>query len=258
MTLLESLVKNLLAIYYHIFARVDYTDDKKRQPRPIAPSSEDKAATGSSLSMNAEMDMLSLDEHRIASVLKRERYYRDIRNWQNLRNCYHPSPSKTRIEVGAFKGNIDGFLNLSMMTSPSDLAILHPINTVHVEIRGKRAVAVSIDTTLNRFEHKGRWYDLTSWTRSVSRLSNEEAGWRLCYWETIYNRDMLVPVDGSDALPDWGDLSSLRRPYCYLAWFISQKGVKMSQGLPGDDDPQSVSEVFKRSQAWLEEEVEVS
>ena len=40
-----------------------------------------------------------LAESEIRSLLYRERYYKDSCQWDKLRSCYHPDPSKTLIDI---------------------------------------------------------------------------------------------------------------------------------------------------------------
>lgn len=146
-------------------------------------------------------------------------------------------------------------MNVSQMTTPPGLKILHPTDPVDIEIRASKAVAWSMDRTIARFDHKRNEYELTTWCRTVSRLAmTDDAGWKICSWETVYNRDQAVPVDPHVAVEGVENVDKFRKSYRHFAWFISLKGVKMPEDLPGDDEPNSVAEVFKRSQAWLESE----
>ncbi len=169
-----------------------------------------------------------------------------------------PTPCSYKAEAhnfDSFKGNIDGFMNVSQMTTPPGLKILHPTDPVDIEIRVAKALAWSMDRTIARFDHKGREYELTTWCRTLSRLAKmDDAGWKLCSWKTVYNRDQVVPVDPHGAVAGLEEVDKFRRSYRYFAWFISLKGVKMPENLPGDDDSNSVVEVFKESQTWLDSE----
>ncbi|KAI0124103.1 hypothetical protein BJ170DRAFT_697069 [Xylariales sp. AK1849] len=253
----QDVVFWLLGFYYRVFSRIDYKDSQasKSASRKLIADKDGPVEDQAQPLALSSADRLALDQFQITSLLKNERYHRDCRQWQNLRNCYHPSPSKTRIQVGAFQGNIDGFMNLSQMSSPPGLRILHLVDAVDVEIRGSKAVAVGIDTTLNRFEHQGSEFELTSISRTVSRVEKIDGkGWKICSWETIYNRDSLAPVDPSTAMPAIGEVGKGRKSYRHLAWFISQKGVKMPANLAGDDDPSTVGRVLKEAQEWLKNE----
>ena len=159
--------------------------------------------------------------------------------------------------LNSFKGNIDGFMNVSQMTTPPGLKILHPTDPVDIEIRSSKALAWSMDRTIASFDHKGTEYELTTWCRTVSHVvKTDGAGWKICSWKTVYNRDQVVPIKPqSPAVSLEENLDKFRRSYRHFAWFISLKGVRMSDTLPGDDDPKSVDEVVKDSQSWLDEKL---
>ncbi|KAL8738588.1 MAG: hypothetical protein Q9181_000639 [Wetmoreana brouardii] len=256
---IQGAVLYILSLYYKLFARVEYTDGGVKSRAISQQQLGSDGANGVPDSAMSNIDRTALDEFQITALLRRERYCRDSRQWQKLRNCYHPEPSKTKIEVAAFKGNIDGFMNVSQMTTPPGLKILHPIDPVDIEIQGSKAVAWSMDRTIARFDHKHNELELTTWCRTVSRLMKlGNAGWKICSWETVYNRDQIVAVDPSVTLTALEGVDKLRKSYRHFAWFVSLKGVKIPEDLPGDDKPDSVAQVFKKSQAWLNSEVQTS
>ena len=98
----QSAIIYILSIYYRLFSRVEYTDSTaKREAMTTKPQREFDNKIDMLHGVMENHDRTSLDEFQITSLLKRERYCRDSRQWQKLRNCYHPDPSKTRIEVAA-------------------------------------------------------------------------------------------------------------------------------------------------------------
>ena len=147
-------------------------------------------------------------------------------------------------------------MNISQMTTPPGMKILHPVDPVDIEIRDTKAVAWSMDRTIARFDHNQNELELTTWCRTVSRLVKlGDAGWKICSWETVYNRDQIVAVDPGVTMTVFEGVEKFRKSYRHFAWFISLKGVKMSEDLPGDDKPDSVAQVMKESQGWLLAEV---
>lgn len=111
-----------------------------------------------------------------------------------------------------------------------------------------------MERTIARFDHKKTEYELSTWCRAVSCLTKtDSAGWKICSWKTVYNRDQVVPVDHHPPGAEAGleNEGTVRRSYRHFAWFISLKGVRMPETLPGDDEPDSVVKIIKESQAWL-------
>ena len=98
---LQSAIIYILSVYYRVFARIEYTDGKAKQEVTSWPQTVVEGTNVVSNGVMDNIDRTALDEFQVTSLLKRERYYRDSRQWQKLRNCYHPDPSTTRIEVAA-------------------------------------------------------------------------------------------------------------------------------------------------------------
>ena len=113
MSFFQSVILYILGFYYQVFSRVNYNDgrevsatnDKAGLPQEESSENVDGAVEGDSIDDDTFMDEFSktaLDQFQITTVLKNERYFRDCRQWQKLRNCYHPEAAKTRIQVGAY------------------------------------------------------------------------------------------------------------------------------------------------------------
>ena len=98
---LQSVVLALLSVYYRLFKRIDYAASEAKRESKIKTKTDSPEADAELEAMMSRIDPTALHEFLITSVLKSERYSRDSRQWQKLRNCYHPDPSKTRIEVAA-------------------------------------------------------------------------------------------------------------------------------------------------------------
>lgn len=97
----QDLILYLLTFWYRIFRRIDYKEARPIESEPRkAVAQQDSSADNDPI--RDSLDRATLDQFRISTLLKNERYYRDSRQWQKLRNCYHPNSSKTRIHVGAY------------------------------------------------------------------------------------------------------------------------------------------------------------
>ncbi|KAI0124111.1 hypothetical protein BJ170DRAFT_686480 [Xylariales sp. AK1849] len=192
------------------------------------------------------------EEARIVSLLKRERYYRDTRQWDKLRRCYHPDASRTRIAVSVFKGNADGFVDMSQRSTPPGLKVIHAIDPVDIAIKGDKSLVHSNATISARTPIAGADYEITSWLRAISGLEKVDGEWKLVSLEVIYNRDSLVPASPQEKPITLGELDKFRSSYRHVAWFMSTKGLTVPNDLPGEDDPQSVMQVLKRNQQWFE------
>lgn len=73
-------------------------------------------------------------ESEIRSLLARERYYRDTRQWQRLRESYHPDPSKTMIDIS---WSVFPFVPLaSFVGLPGGFLTVHSI----IQAQGRRGL----------------------------------------------------------------------------------------------------------------------
>ncbi|KAJ5756889.1 uncharacterized protein N7511_007071 [Penicillium nucicola] len=193
-----------------------------------------------------------LDESSIKSLLFKERYYRDTDQWQKLRDCYHPDPSKTHIEITWFQGNVDGFVNGSRNMTTGGTGTVHTICPIEVHLNADKALTESTGSISIRFDYQGQQYDCLSFTRFISRLQKVDGQWKLLTLEAIYDRDSITSVLPS-AHVDFGISPGSRASYKCIGWLLSQKGFKIKQDLPGVDDPSSCVKLMDGSFRWLNE-----
>ncbi|KAK5702379.1 hypothetical protein LTR17_022376 [Elasticomyces elasticus] len=142
-----------------------------------------------------------LDEAEIKSLLVRERYYRDMQQWENMRQCYHSDAAKTSINITWYHGDVDGFVaGCEQMAARKSASSSHTVCPVVVAIDGDRAVSESMGTILARFRYEERSYDCSSYGRFVSRLERSAGEWKMLTLEVIYDRDSIQSVTpgGSD------------------------------------------------------------
>ena len=128
---------------------------------------------------------------------------------------------------------------------------MHLINPSDIDVRGSKALAESAGVIMSRFNHDGHEYDFTIWCRFVSQVEKVEGKWKLLSLEVIYIRDLILPVPGSPELDfstvkDWP-----RKSYRFTAWHLMQRGIKVRDDLPGEDDDHTVHEVMDSNYAWI-------
>jgi len=95
-------------------------------------------------------------------------------------------------------GDIEGFLACSKKIKSDAGQIIHIVTPVEINIKGSKALAVSIANIAARFKYGGRDVDLISWARLISKLERVDAGrkssWKLMTLEVIYMRDSIIPA----------------------------------------------------------------
>ncbi|KAE8422245.1 hypothetical protein BDV36DRAFT_279985 [Aspergillus pseudocaelatus] len=198
------------------------------------------------------MGLLNACELSIKSLLFKEQYYRDTNQWQKLRNCYHPNPSETHIEITWFQGDVYGFLNGSQTMASGGTGTVHTICPIKVHLMGDEAVTGSTGSISIRFSYEGQRYDCISFTRVICRLQKVDGKWNLLTSEDTYDRDSMASVLSS-AQVDFRILSGSRESYRSIAWLLGEKGPNVKQDLPGVDDPSSCDELMDRSFRWWHE-----
>jgi hypothetical protein len=198
-----------------------------------------------------------LDTFEIQSLLTRERYYRDTSQWTNLRAAYHPDASRTHIKVSWFEGNVDAFIEQSRKMASSGTAARHVFQPVEVRFSTdrNRAVSEAQGNIAVRFEIGGKEFELTSWTRFLSKVERVDGEWKMLTLEPIYVQDGIVSV-----LPGGGEVakgevwsSGPRESYKCLAWVLGLKGYKIDLELAGTDRPETVERLMRGYFEWLSE-----
>jgi hypothetical protein len=150
-------------------------------------------------------------------------------------------------------GDIESFLVGSKNITSDTVQIIHIVTPVEINIKGPKALAVSIANITARSKYGGRDVDLISWARLISKLERVDAGqkssWKLMTLEVIHMRDSIIP-----AAPSSIDLSGwqfARKSYALLAWHVSLQDMYVRDDLPGMDAERSVKEVMDRNYSWI-------
>jgi hypothetical protein len=71
-------------------------------------------------------------------------------------------------------------------------------------------------------------------------------------FHVLFERDVMKPVNPSETLPvDWAQLEAMRPSYKFLTYIQSVRGVKVNQGLLGDDRPDQLAAFHATEDRWL-------
>lgn len=106
----------------------------------------------------------------------------------------------------------------------------------------------------SRFEYEGHEFDKVSDIRLISQLEKVQDEWKILSLEAIYIRDRLVPTAPlpPDAVPSFEGVDKFRKSYRYGTWLLTTTvGLTVSDSLPGEDDPESVTKVLDKNRAWI-------
>lgn len=133
---------------------------------------------------------------------------------------------------------------------------VHNISPALVRMNAERALAESVGSILVRFDYKGVEYDLTSYTRFISRLERVDSQWKLLTLEALYEKDAIVPVLPNTKCLDFTPPDNSRESYKCLSWLLSQNGFTIDPTLPGADCPGSSETVIEEGVRWMNEELD--
>jgi hypothetical protein len=145
----------------------------------------------------------ALDQLQICDVRRRWAFSLDLGEWDALQACFHPD---AKVTVSWYSGPIAGFIERSKSIigahKPEEHR-KHWLGNMRTQINGTRAVLETDVQILIRDYIDETLCDCTSYARFYDLLERRDGAWRICEWNTIYDKDRVDPV-----VPSW-DCSAL-------------------------------------------------
>ena len=198
-----------------------------------------------------------LDRLAISELILRERTARDFARWSEMASYYHP---ESLVEVSWFKGSGAEFVDRTRQQyertrqkpDQADRLNFHELGAAVVTLNGDRALA-DMHCTLHGFSpFDGVQCTMTGFTRLWWRAQRLDGRWLLAGLRCVYLRDMLTPVDPSQAPKlDEAELASYRPSYRFVCYNLVRQGITPQQDLPGIDQPEGVAELLRKEEEWL-------
>jgi hypothetical protein len=207
--------------------------------------------TGAEVSASAGDLALALDKLQIFELVRLERLWRDLGEWDKLAGAY---TKDAIIRTSWFHGSAQDFAEGSKVMADRGRHSKHPIWPVYARVNGDRGIVESRSQIQNRSKIDGVAVDTVQYVRFVSRVRRTSAGWRLVTFEGIYEKGTIAPVNPGDIVPiDWDEVTAAtpRTSYQLHAWAISRRGYTVPDDLLGDDEPEQLREFFAAEEAWL-------
>lgn len=189
-------------------------------------------------------------ERLLFAIAKRERLARDTGDWAALERSYWPG---SRVRVTWFDGPVEEFVESSRRSvRPGRVSGFHTIDPVRALHEGERALVESRGQVLLRPVVEGVQCDLVSWCRFVSGFERRDGEWRMAFFDNVYVKDVITPVDPSEAVvPDRDLLAAGRVSYAWLTYTNVRRGMTVPDDLPGDDRPDLVAAFWSDAMRWL-------
>lgn len=191
-----------------------------------------------------------MDREDIFDLVRRERFARDQRRFEVMRDCFNPGG---RVRTSWYDGSTEDYTDASReRMGPNDFS-KHWVFPAYHEQRGDRATVESPAMIFNRMMLDGTEVDFHVFCRFFSRVERFGGTWRLSSFEVLWERDMMRSVNPSQPLPiDWERLASYRPSYKFLTYAQESRGVRVNRNLFGDDRFDEVLAFYEGEKAWLE------
>jgi hypothetical protein len=194
-----------------------------------------------------------LDKQRIAELLRRERLWRDVGDWESLAAAF---TADSYVRTTWFEGTGPEFAEASReMAEKRGRHSKHLIWPTEIRVDGDRALSESLAEIHNRDTLDGVEVDTVQYCRFFSRLVRTADGWRLASFEGIYQKDTITPVfPGDTIVVHREEMAGLRAPYRIWAYMLSRKGYDIPQtdDIVAEDRPDLIQSFYRDAEEWLQ------
>lgn len=188
------------------------------------------------------------DKLAIRELIENWAIFRDGLHWDRFPTVWHPDG-----EMWAtwFQGTAEEFIAVSQEGYAKGVRVIHMLGGSTVDLKGKRAVAMTKMTIRQRGAVDGVACDVLCAGRFYDFLEKRKGKWGLVLRRLIYEMDRLDPVDPSTTLKlDPTILDRFPVGYRHLAYLQVKGGFQVKTDLPGTDGPE-VAALYEKGAAWL-------
>jgi hypothetical protein len=192
-----------------------------------------------------------LDREELFDLVRRERFARDQRRFDVMRDCFHDDCYVRTTWYEGEGGDAYVEATRGWMTATGNSK--HWVFPAYAQITGDRATVESPAKIFNRTTVQGVEVDFHAYCRFFSRAVRHTGRWKLMSFQVLFERDELRPVNAREALPleDVRNLAQWRPSYRFLTYIQSTRGVAVNQELLGDDRPEELDAFHRREAEWL-------
>ncbi len=188
------------------------------------------------------------DRLAIRALIENWVVYRDSLMWGRFMTVWHDDGEMWSTW---FQGPASEFLKVSIKGYEAGVRVTHSLGGMTIEIRGKRAVAQTKMSILQRGAIDGVVCDVTCHGRFYDLIEKRKGRWGIVLRRCIYERDRIDAVDPTAKLKlDRKLLVSLPLGYRHLAYLQAKSGFDVKADLPGLDGP-AVDALYAKGEAWL-------
>jgi hypothetical protein len=191
-----------------------------------------------------------LDREELFDLVRRERFARDQRRFDVMSACFHRD---AHVRTSWYDGRGgEAYVEATRKWMSTRSTGKHWVFPAFAQVDGDRATVESPAMIFNRAQLEGVEVDFHVFCRFFSRAVREEGAWKLASFEVLFERDVMKPVNPSEALPiDWPLLATMRPSYKFLAYIQHTRGVTVNPDLLGDDRPDQLAAFHAGEERWL-------
>ena len=191
-----------------------------------------------------------LDREELFDLVRRERFARDQRRFDVMRECFHDD---AYVRTSWYDGHGgEAYVEATRQWMSRAGNSKHWVFPAYARVAGDKATVESPAMIFNRARLEGVEVDFHVFCRFVSRAVRVEGAWKLLTFEVLFERDIMRTVNPAEALPiEWRVLETLRPSYRFLAYLQRSRGVTVNPDLLGDDRPDQLDAFHAGEEAWL-------
>ena len=188
------------------------------------------------------------DKLAIRELIENWAVWRDGLMWDRFRTVWHP---EGQMWATWFQGSADDFIKVSREGYAKGVRILHFLGGSSIDIKGKRAIAMTKMAINQRGKIEGEACDVICDGRFYDFLEKRKGKWGIVMRRVIYEMDRIVPLDPSAAIRlDQSILERFPVGYRHLAYLQVKGGFDVKTDRPGTDGP-AVDALYARGADWL-------
>ena len=200
------------------------------------------------LTRDARLDAM-LDREDIFALVRRERFARDQRLFDEMAACFNPGG---RVRTSWYDGSTEDYTDASRERMGDREFSKHWVFPAYLTQDGDRATVESPAMIFNRHTLDGVEVDMHVFCRFFSRVERFDGVWRLSSFEVFWERDMMRSVNPSVPLPiDWDLIATYRPSYQFLTYVQEARGTRVDRDLYGDDRYDAVRAFVADEHRWL-------
>ena len=194
--------------------------------------------------MNEELQ----DRLIIRELIENWVLWRDARMWDKFRTVWHDDG---RMMATWAQGTAEEFIENSKKSFANGMRVMHLLGGSSVEVRGKRAIAQTKMTIIQRAPVHGILCDVACIGRFYDFLEKRDGRWGIVLRQPIYEKDRMDPVDPEAKLHlDPKLLTKYPEGYRHLAYLQAQIGFNPKLDMPGHTGPE-IEALYMRGANWL-------